>query len=633
MTILEQLGIYPPPHPFLPLPEDAEVREMLSREGGERELDALLAERERIIRQAEDPTEGDPFRYGFELPHWKDAHALIRDYDLVYYSGGIRASKTEDCAKQIARAAAVMPHGLIWCFSESPSASVRNQQMRIWKYLPKSWRKLNGKKSRTHYVHFDSTNGFQRGSSQNSCGVLTGPNGTQIIFLTYNQLPEDFQGFELGFPSEEWKPHVQEGPWNLGAWCDEGLTSKWLSTLIDRCLSRRSKILWSYAPKYGVTPAIKEIVGGAKTLESRPAELLADRVNVPGLPKGEMPYIQVSGNPSIKAAIIYFWNEFNTFSGGNYEGLKGRLEGKPSDEVKALAYGYATEVAGRQFKDFGAWNIIHDPADLPAEATTYHIVDPADGRPYFCITVRVANSDPQEFYIVREWPDHETYGEWAKLDDNADAASKPKQDGIAGPAQQPLGFGVARYKQEWLKAEEISGQAYLAGKEWDPYRITLLKRQTEAGKITAETHAVESPRMRFMDPRAFKAPKDDGIKTTTREAQFAQEQKGHDGALTGPRMVFKPAYTGGDESTGLDAINELLHFDRDQPLDRISNSPRLFVWHECRNVIWALSHYTGADGPRAACKDPIDCLRYMAMQRLRFVSEGGVLEVGGGGNW
>ena len=45
-------------------------------------------------------------------------------------------------------------------------------------------------------------------------------------------------------------------------------------------------------------------------------------------------------------------------------------------------------------------------------------------------------------------------------------------------------------------------------------------------------------------------------------------------------------------------------------LNPTQGGQRLFVSERCKNTLFALSYYTGADGQRGACKEPIDCLRY-----------------------
>jgi len=39
----------------------------------------------------------------------------------------------------------------------------------------------------------------------------------------------------------------------------------------------------------------------------------------------------------------------------------------------------------------------------------------------------------------------------------------------------------------------------------------------------------------------------------------------------------------------------------------------LFISDNCKNLIYCLKEWTGADGEKGATKDPIDCLRYLSV--------------------
>ena len=181
----------PTPCPELPWLSDDELLAALELPDGPVQVAALFKERVERIWLASD--EGDPFYYGFELPHWKDCDWLQRDNDLVYCAGGKRASKSERAAKRIVQAAMKYPKGVIWCFQDNHPTSIATQQKLIWKYLPSQIKALNGKQDRrkTFAVGYTLKNGF-------SDGVLVLPNKTAIHFLTYNSEVTDYQGWEIG---------------------------------------------------------------------------------------------------------------------------------------------------------------------------------------------------------------------------------------------------------------------------------------------------------------------------------------------------------------------------------------------------------------------------------------------------
>jgi hypothetical protein len=73
-------------------------------------------------------------------------------------------------------------------------------------------------------------------------------------------------------------------------------------------------------------------------------------------------------------------------------------------------------------------------------------------------------------------------------------------------------------------------------------------------------------------------------------------------------MEFKSA-DGRSIDEGVDLINNALAYDPDRPVGT-GNEPRLFISNACSNLIYSLKEWTGADGNKGACKDPLDCLRY-----------------------
>jgi hypothetical protein len=67
-------------------------------------------------------------------------------------------------------------------------------------------------------------------------------------------------------------------------------------------------------------------------------------------------------------------------------------------------------------------------------------------------------------------------------------------------------------------------------------------------------------------------------------------------------------------------INDALAHDPRQPLSPI-NEPKLYVSKQCQNLIYSLREWTGADGQKGACKDPIDTLRYLAVMNPTYEDE------------
>lgn len=620
----------PTPHPMLPLPTAAELLEFAAHLDGPEKLAAYLTARERAIARSIE----DPYFYGFEFRNWKDADELAVLNIFTYVAGGKGAGKSEWAAKRISESALAYGASKIWCFQENETTSINTQQNLIWKYLPAKLKARNDERSPVFKIRYAEGRGFTE-------RFLVLPNRTQIHFLTYNQKPEEFQGWELGarltrlktvrgklVPVEFMEDAARarsiveslraEGDRiipNLGAWADESLTTLWLQTLGMRLNRRGAHMLWTYSPLKGITTTIKEFRGTAKTLVSKVSELLPDRRNVHDCPPGHMPYLQ---KPAYNdAAIIYFFTEVNPHW-GNYPGLKGQLTGKPSAKIAQDAYGYAEDTQARAFPLFGPWNIVRTE-HLPAVGTNYMLTDPAGARNWATIWVRVTPGDPADLYIYREWPDRKRYGEWA-----VPSADPFKFDGDAGPAQNTLSYGVIEYKRLWLEEERITRS------ETDPCRRQLSERFEDSIKAGQPIH--ETVLMRYIDPRAGHNPHADQHGGTCLVDEFLDEQRdSRTGQLLGPAMPFELG-SGVRTDFGKSAIEGLLYWDTDKPLTPLLNAPHLYVAEHCHQVSWALENWTGRDGEKGASKDFIDLLRYMALANLRHLTPD-MLQTRGGGSY
>jgi len=61
------------------------------------------------------------------------------------------------------------------------------------------------------------------------------------------------------------------------------------------------------------------------------------------------------------------------------------------------------------------------------------------------------------------------------------------------------------------------------------------------------------------------------------------------------------------------------------------NHPNLYICEDCRNIIFALNTWTGNDGQKGACKDPVDVVRYYFLKKLEYVDPAYEGFVAGGG--
>lgn len=579
------------PCPVLPVPTREEMLAILDRPNGPRELAEYYEAREDAIRKSK----ADPFNYGLEpvvtlcgreVKTWSEADRLLAVCQYLAVFGGNRAGKSEWAGDRVVHTAIEHPFSNIICLADTLPQSIITQQEIVWRDLPKWVKELNGKESREFKVSYSVANGF-------ADGVLVLPNGSRLWFATYNQDPGRYEGVEFGHKEAQ----------VIGAWADENMPLAWMEMLMRRLTYRDAKLVWTFTPVKGITPAIKQFLGQARTLESFPAELLAGRVNVADCPLGHMPFIQEPTTPRSRA--IYFFTQMNPF-GDYYRQVRANLTNKTTEMVERAAYGYARDTVSRAFPNFGAVNIVKEAA-LPVRGTNYHIIDPAGTRNWAQAWVRVTADNPPRLYFYRDWPDMQRFGEWAvPTERQVTDDSKKGWDGEPGPAQAGIGYGVAQYKRLFRELETIPEDVV----QTDPQRERLRRLNRRREEIE----------VRIIDPRAGKSEHAAEQGGTCLLDQFAVAQRDAKGELIEEPMTIHLG-SAGDIEEGLGQINELLCWNKEQPYEPVMNAPRLYVSERCQQVIWALANYTGRAGATGAAKDFVDVVRYAVMGDLQHVDE------------
>ena len=84
-----------------------------------------------------------------------------------------------------------------------------------------------------------------------------------------------------------------------------------------------------------------------------------------------------------------------------------------------------------------------------------------------------------------------------------------------------------------------------------------------------------------------------------------------------------------DIETGLQAINNLLAWDREKEMD-LDNKPKLMFSDECQNLISCLQAYTPGN-LKDFSKDYVDVCRYFCIGNFEYFSEDELISTGGGG--
>jgi hypothetical protein len=645
----KQFGIAP--HPILRLPPTEKVLTQLKDPNGRASIVDFFKRRQQRIGLADT----DPINWGFEAETWADADAILKgcykceeDYReaidclILAIFGGNRAQKTWYALKRAMQCATIFPGGLIVILSESETASIATVQKLAWFYLKPLFGHLNNKRDAVFKINYSQANGFSDRKA-----VL--PNGTEIYFLTYGQDPGDYEGWEFGAPLPVYERIAAQRmaagefvPPNVGAVADESMRLSWLKMFSRRLKFRQSKLLWSFTPVKGITPAIKEVVGtSAVTIEARPSELLK-RENIPGIKAGHMPYIQKCVFQ--RAYAIYFFTLYNKFGPSAertyYQEVKELCEGKTTEYIERVAYGYARDSMARAFKNFGAWNIVKRK-HLPAIGTNYMFTDPAGARNWATFWVRVVPGNPPSVYIYRDWPDEPTWGEWAVATEReVNEEARKGWDGDPGPAQYGFSGGTTKYKQLWLEVESLAkdakdakagmanGKWQMAKTEMDPYRVRLIEMALANGSDLNELR--EEIAERYVDPRAGRSEHHAEHGGTCIIDEFAEENRDSKGQLVAPSMDLIPA-SGVRIEEGEFQLNELLDWNQEQPLMPVLNQPHLYVCEDCHQVRWMFENYTGRGGEKGGCKDFADLARYMAMAKIEHIDARAARgKVGGG---
>jgi hypothetical protein len=531
-------GYVPAPHPVLHSPSIDDIRRMVSEHGAEETARRLQLREDKIVAERL-----DPYRHGYEPKHWKLADELLLKHRELLVSGGNRAGKTEYAAKRAINLLVARPESRVWCLHTTNMSSIQMQQGVMWKYMPPEYKLA--RKTKITNVAYTQKNGF----SENTF-VL--PNKSQCFFMNYAQDKKVIEGGECDM-----------------IWCDELVPLDWVETLRYRLVTRNGVLLLTFTPVTGYSPTVKEFVAGSTFLTARKAELLPDTINVPGLPKGTMPYTAKCHGK--RGACIWFHSDLNPYSDWNT--MKSTLDGRGSYELKIRAYGWAESLQGSQFPKFGQHNIVaHEK--IPTEGTNYMVVDPAGSRNWFMLWMRV-DEDGRRF-VYREWPDINV-GEWA--------LPSEKADGKLGIGQRNgAGRGINDYKE-------------------------LIK----------DLEQKESMFTRYIDPRAGSTQavgKEGG--TSLMDLLDSDPDP----------MFFEPA-AGMRVDEGVGLINDWLAFNLNMPINR-ANEPKLFISDRCQNLIFSMREWTGQDGDKGATKDPIDCLRYLAVMDPTHYTNTSFEAVGGG---
>ena len=569
-----------PEHLAWPIPGN--IAEKLEQE----DLVQYLKARKIRIERAD----ADPLRYGYVPKIWNTALRQIEELRSKFPKGviklcifgGNRSSKTRFAAWYLNTQMKSQSGSRWWCCDSTEAQSRANQMRLIMEQFPPEWR--NVERDEITDIRYSLSDGFPK-------NLFICPNKSECHFKFYSMDVENLPGTELD-----------------GIWADELIPLPWVQSIIYRLANRNGILLITFTPEFGWNETFGHFYEGAQTIEEVDAPLLP-RIDGKGRTTGfeRVPRVMQCQDPT--ARIIFFHTPDNPF--GNYEAIvqEEKAKGNNKDSIRIRVYGICTKAHKVAFPMFGRKSHVLSEGQFGKiveehpRGVRYHLVDPCDGRNWFMCWIFCPRID--WWIIYREWPSFGHGGAYIKGIGRLGpwALTGAAADGVRGPAQDTLGFSLERYKEEIEDKETSDSEGN--------------------GEQREEIFA------RYIDSRYATQPQTQREGVTTLQEQCAEI--GLDFLCMVPEAKIL-----GTRDGSIDMINSALRYDPEIELGKWDakrgrlNVPQLQVVETCPNTIYALEHWTGQDGQRGACKDPIDVIRGAFLSRVNYVDDTMNIFVGGG---
>lgn len=288
--------------------------------------------------------------------------------------GGNRSSKTYSVSAYVLKKCLEQKNQKWWACAETFSDSVNIQQSKIYELMPKN---------RIKYGKFDEINGFTNRK-------LLFDNGSLIIFKSYDQQRESFQGEQL-----------------TGAWFDEEPPYDIYREVRMRVVDRDGEIIFSMTSLKGVTDLIQDIYDGCEIIKTEYADFVDE-----SLPR-------ITEKNGMKFYML--WTTENKYIDQARVNQEIRLMTR--DEIKSRIYGIPINLSGRIYGKFSK-DVHVIPFELTPcdKVTLYHVLDPHDRKPW-AMQWWVVDST-QTGYCIDEYPnrdfneiqsDDKTYDEYVDI--------------------------------------------------------------------------------------------------------------------------------------------------------------------------------------------------------------------------
>ena len=602
-------------------------------------LKAKLKREERIANERQ-----DPFNYGTWSAAWNELlwelcalRARNPGVPVEFLVSGANGSaKTYFAAAVImwAMVKSTQRDRLFWAYAMDEPNSETVQQAALYYWLPVSYKTDGGavKTTARTKLRFNASGGF----TDNRFGL---DNGARMECRFWSK---DIDSLEGPRPSTVWSDEEIPLIWMEGirrrlltfAEGTKAHIEGWKQLLAQRETDPRMEFprerlpdlmlgvhLITFTPKSGYTDTVQAFVEGGRIMREIEATLLAKTDPKTGESCGfeRVPKLIHSKDPQRAMMFLHAWD--NPY-GGNWEGMKKMALSKTRAEILWWCYGVAEKIGESPFPNFNLQVHVRPLSWLPKVGTWYHIVDPvaSGGRAWFQLWAIVSGEtrgfiQPGDIFVAWEWPkedwlvrDHGYLGKWAE-------PGGKKGLGVRGTAQQPLGWGYRRQKEEIARVE-----AHL---------YELQSPENNTGK----THTIDVEE-RIMDSRAANTEKDNESYSKTLIEWMAEDTSpelrdgldfipaGRDSGAAQGQTRVRP---------GEQMINDRLYYDRSKAVlneqtgwieipPHLGRGPRLYISEGCTNLIEAMRHYPGALAGDSAFDDPIDCLRYLIISDPEHIS-------------
>jgi len=534
----------------------------------------------------------DPLSNGWEPPPMRilrkliegtyvDPQGVTHKANDILMLGGNGSGKTDMGGKLIVETLMKRPRTEARAFSQNEKTSINYQQPSMYKYMPPALRGVK-KQGGVTKISYSVATGFSE-------MVFVLPNSSKCLMFSYKGWEQDKTSAEGG----EAKLVIN----------DEPPPVELVRTQRFRVHKANGVLISTFTPVNGFTETVAEYVDGAEVLEELPVRdityrwpspwhpretyeftewlLPENRDYVDGCKPGHVPFVLKSS--AAGRYVIVCPTLMNPYLTGRQAIITSAMNGNTDFALERL-WGWPTKRAMRVFPRFDKKIHVISSERVPQRGTRYLLGDPHGRRNWFLLWLLVDANNRWFFY--REWPDHQTVGEWAVPGD--------KPDGRQGPAQKAGGGrSFSDYKRLVLRAEG-----------W--------VNHPDLDNAVMRGERVEEVSERLLDPRpaGIKSLGEDGQQTLLEV--LAESTVDASGRVLVPGMDFAagPASAVKDE-IGISFINDMLSHGPER-------GPRMFVTNDCKNLIFALLTWTGADGEDGATKDPIDCMRMAAKHGCQY---------------